>query len=148
MFSGKNVTILTIVLLIILALSFVFLEKKWSVSLALIFSAVIVFAILIWLNDKHYNEQMSSRVISVDSLDFVHDVVTRQMNMHSINKIVETDDGIEFYKGKHKAGEVKFRKDENGNLVKVDGKYIIEIYAPEYILHNIDHELWSLIGKK
>jgi len=55
---------------------------------------------------------------------------------------------IEFYRKGQKAGEVKFKVDEKGNPVKIDGKYIIEIEAPEYILHNIDHETWSLIGKR
>ncbi len=128
--------------------SFFFLPSKYSISFAIIDIAVIVFAFLVWLNDKHFHEQMSQRIFSIDDKGFIHDVITRQMNMHGINKVVETDKKIEFFKGKHKVGEVVFRTDEKGNILKIDGKYVIEVNAPEYILHNIDHETWSLIGRK
>ncbi len=101
-----------------------------------------------WINDKFYNEQINVRTFSISDKNFIKDVVTRQMNMHGVTKIVDNGNEITFYKGKEKTGSVKFKTDEQGNLLKIDGKYIIEIEAPEYILHNIDHETWSIIGKK
>ncbi|NPA54038.1 MAG: hypothetical protein GXO21_05155, partial [Aquificae bacterium] len=121
---------------------------KYSLSLGIIDIAIIIFAFLVWLNDKHFHEQMSQRVFSIEDKNFIHDVISRQMNMHGIDKIVENQNKIEFFKGKHKVGEVIFKTDEKGNILKIDGKYIIEVNAPEYILHNIDHETWSLIGKR
>ncbi|HIE59730.1 MAG TPA: hypothetical protein EYH43_03180 [Persephonella sp.] len=128
--------------------SFFLLPLKYSISFAIMDFAVIVFAILIWWNDKYYNEQMGLRVFSISDKKFIRDVIFRQMNMHGVSKILEKDNIIEFYKGKEKAGEVRFKLDENGKPLIVDGKYVIELEAPEYILHNIDHELWSLIGHK
>ncbi len=128
--------------------SFFFLPPKYSVSLGIINLSVIIFAFLTWLNDKFFHEQPSQRIFSIEDKNFIHDVITRQMNMHGVNKIIETEKKIEFFKGKHKVGEVVFRTDDNGDILKVDGKYVIEVNAPEYILHNIDHETWSLIGKK
>ena len=129
-------------------LSFFFLPPKYSVSFAIMDVAVIIFAVLVWWNDKHYNEQIGLRVFSISDKKFIRDVIYRQMNMHGANKIVETDTKIEFFKGKNKAGEVRFKTDENGKPLVIDNKYVIEVEAPEYILHNIDHELWSLIGHK
>ncbi len=128
--------------------SFLFLPHKYSYSLLIIDIAVITFAFLTWLNDKHFHELPSQRIFSIEDRSFVQDVITRQMNMHGVNRIIETDKKVEYFKGKHKVGEVVFKTDENGNILKVDGKYVIEVNAPEYILHNIDHETWSLIGKK
>ena len=128
--------------------SFFFLPLKYSVSFAIMDFATIVFAILIWWNDKYYNEQIGLRVFSISDKRFIKDVIFRQMNMHGASKIIEEDTKIEFYKGKNKAGEVRFKLDENGKPLVIDGKYVIEVEAPEYILHNIDHELWSLIGHK
>jgi len=65
--------------------------------------------------------------------------------MHSLQTLSKK---IHFYKKGHKTGEVRFRTDENGQPVKIDNKYVIEVEAPEYILHNIDHETWSIIGKR
>jgi len=129
-------------------LSYFFLPPKYSVSLTIIDISVVVFAFLVWLNDKHYHERMSQRIFSINDKAFIHDVITRQMNMHGVNRVLETDNKVEFYKGKHKVGDVVFRTDKDGKPLIVDGKYIIEVNAPEYILHNIDHETWSLIGKK
>jgi uncharacterized protein YggT (Ycf19 family) len=129
-------------------LSFLFLPAKYSVSFAIMDLAVIVFAILVWWNDKYYNEQMGLRVFSISDKKFIRDVIFRQMNMHGVNKILEAEDKIEFFKGKEKAGEVRFKLDNEGKPLIIDGKYVIEVEAPEYILHNIDHELWSLIGHK
>ena len=148
MFSGKFTFWLIVIMAAITALGFLFLEKKYSISISFITVSIMVFSFLIWLNDKHYSEEQSMRVFSISDKEFIHDVIVRQMNMHGITKVIETDDGMEFYKGKHKAGYLIFKKDENGNPLVVDGKYVIEVHAPEYILHNIDHELWSIIGQK
>jgi hypothetical protein len=128
--------------------SFFILPTKYSVSFAIMDVATIIFAFLVWLNDRYYNEQISLRVISISDKKFIQDVIVRQMNMHGANKVVEKENKIEFYKGKEKAGEVRFKLDENGKPLYIDNKWVIEIEAPEYILHNIDHELWSLIGTK
>ncbi|WP_456403001.1 hypothetical protein [Persephonella sp.] len=134
-------TILTIIL-------FFILPKKYAYSLLIIYSSILIFSVLVWINDKFYNEQINVRTFSISDKNFIKDVVTRQMNMHGVTKIVDNGNEITFYKGKEKTGSVKFKTDEQGNLLKIDGKYIIEIEAPEYILHNIDHETWSIIGKK
>ncbi len=133
---------------VLTVLSFFILEKKYSISLAMIDVSVVVFAFLVWLNDKHFHERPGQRVFSISDRSFIEDVIVRQMNMHGITEIKEENGIIQFFKNGHKTGEVRFRMDENGQPVKIDGKYIIEIEAPEYILHNIDHETWSLIGRK
>ncbi len=129
-------------------LSFFFMQKKYAVSLAIIDTSVVIFAFLVWLNDKYFHERLGQRVFSISDIKFIDDVVVRQMNMHGITEVVKKENIIEFYKKGHKTGEVRFRTDEKGNPVIIDGKYIIEIEAPEYILHNIDHETWSIIGKR
>ncbi|NPA52933.1 MAG: hypothetical protein GXO22_08560 [Aquificae bacterium] len=145
---GKIVAIIITITALAIVLSFVFLKTKYSYTVALIGSSIIVFSFLIWLNDKHFNERINIRVFSIKDKKFVQDVITRQMNMHGITKVVEKENTVEYYRGKHLAGKVKFRTDQEGKPVKVDDKYIIEVEAPEYILHNIDHEVWSLIGKR
>ncbi len=145
---GKFILAGIILFTVFTVFSYFFLSPKYSLSLTIIDISVVVFAFLIWLNDKHFHEQMSQRVFSIEDKGFIKDVIERQMNMHGINKVVEHKNKFEFFKGKHKVGEVVFRTDEKGNPIKVDGKYIIEVNAPEYILHNIDHETWSLIGKR
>ncbi len=145
---GKIVAGIIVVTTVVIGLSFVFLQPKYSYTVALIGSSIIVFSFLIWLNDKHFNEQINTRVFSIKDKKFIEDVITRQMNMHGITKVVEKDNTVEYYRGKHLAGKVKFRTDQQGNPIKIDGKYVIEVEAPEYILHNIDHEVWSLIGKR
>ncbi len=145
---GKIVAVIISVTLAVILISFLTLQPKYSYTIALIGSSIIVFAFLIWLNDKHFNEQINTRIFSIADKKFVDDVITRQMNMHGITKVVEKDNTVEYYRGKHLAGKVKFRTDEKGEPVKVDGKYVIEVEAPEYILHNIDHEIWSIIGKQ
>ncbi|WP_457626507.1 hypothetical protein [Persephonella sp.] len=130
------------------AVSFFVLDKKYAVSLAIIDSSVIIFAFLVWLNDKYFHERPGQRVFSISDKAFIDDVIIRQMNMHGITDVVRKENVIEFYKKGHKTGEVRFRTDENGQPVKIDNKYVIEVEAPEYILHNIDHETWSIIGKR
>jgi len=129
-------------------LSFFIFPPKYSISLAIMDFATILFAFLVWLNDKYYSEQISLRVFSISDKKFVQDVIIRQMNMHGITKVIEKENKIEFYKGKDKAGEVRYKLDEEGKPLYIDNKWVIEVEAPEYILHNIDHELWSLIGTK
>ncbi|WP_144020067.1 hypothetical protein [Persephonella hydrogeniphila] len=133
---------------LITIVSFFVLDKKYAVSLAIIDSSVIIFAFLVWLNDKHFHERPGQRVFSISDKAFVDDVIVRQMNMHGITEVVNKGNVIEFYKKGHKTGEVRFRTDEKGNPIKIDNKYVIEVEAPEYILHNIDHETWSIIGKR
>ncbi len=145
---GKAVAIIIGITAIAIGLSFLFLEPKYSYTVALIGSSIIIFSFLVWLNDKHFNEQINTRIFSIKDKKFIEDVITRQMNMHGITKVVKKDNTVEYYKGKHLAGKVKFRTDEKGNPIKVDDKYVIEVEAPEYILHNIDHEVWSIIGKR
>ncbi len=145
---GKVVSVIIAVTSVVIILSFLTLESKYSYTVALIGSSIIIFAFLIWLNDKHFNEQINMRVFSIADKKFIEDVITRQMNMHGITKVIEKDNTVEYYRGKHLAGKVKFRTDDRGEPVKIDGKYIIEVEAPEYILHNIDHEVWSIIGKQ
>lgn len=145
---GKIILGFIIAFTILTLISFFFLEKKYSVSLGIIDSSIIIFAFLVWLNDKYHHERMSQRVFSINDKKFIQDVIVRQLNMHGITDIKDYKTKMEFYKKGHKVGELNFRTDKNGNPVQIDGKYIIEIEAPEYILHNIDHETWSLIGKR
>ncbi|WP_457641608.1 hypothetical protein [Persephonella sp.] len=146
--SGKLILFLIVCFTVFTFLSFSFLEKKYSISLLIVDLSVIIFAFLVWINDKHYHEQMSERIFSISDKKFITDVIVRQMNMHGITEVVEKDNKIEFFKGKEKAGEVRFRTDSNGNPLIIDGKYVIEVKAPEYILHNIDHETWSILSQK
>ncbi len=145
---GKTIILGITAFTIFTVLSFFILPTKYSVSFAIMDVATIIFAFLVWLNDKYYNEQISLRVFSISDKKFIQDVIVRQMNMHGINRVVEKDHKIEFYKGKEKAGEVRFKLDDKGNPLYIDKKWVIEVEAPEYILHNIDHELWSLIGNR
>ena len=145
---GRTIVIGITIFTIFTILSFFILPTKYSVSFAIMDIATIIFAFLVWLNDKYYNEQISLRIFSISDKKFVEDVIFRQMNMHGVTKIVEKEHKIEFYKGKNKAGEVRYKLDEKGNPLYIDKKWVIEVEAPEYILHNIDHELWSLIGTK
>ncbi len=133
---------------VITAIALFTLPPKYGVSLFIMDIAVIVFAFLVWLNNKYYDEQIGTRVLSINDRDFIYAVIAKQMNMHGANDIRDNGNVVEFYKGKTKAGEVRFKLDENGKPLQVDGKWVIEIVAPEYILHNIDNELWSLIGTK
>ena len=133
---------------VLTVISFFVLEKKYAVSLGIIDLSILIFAFLVWLNDKQFHERPSQRIFSISDKRFIDDVIVRQMNMHGITEIKDYGTRMEFYKQGHKAAELKFRTDENGEPVVIDGKYVIEIEAPEYILHNIDHETWSLIGKK
>ena len=127
--------------------SFLFLPIKYAVSLGIIDTSIVVFSFLVWLNDKYFHERTGQRVFSISDKKFIDDVVVRQMNMHGATEVIKKGNTIEFYKKGHKTGEVRFRTDGEGKPVVIDGKYIIEIEAPEYILHNIDHETWSIIGK-
>jgi uncharacterized protein YggT (Ycf19 family) len=129
-------------------ITFFTLPRKYGISLLIIDISVIIFAFLVWLNDKHFNEQINERVFSISDKKFIQDVIVRQMNMHGITRIIEKDNTIQFYKGNKKTGEVKFKTDNTGKPLKIDGKYIIEVKAPEYILHNIDHETWSILSQK
>jgi len=108
---------------------------------------VIVFSILVWFNDKYYNEQISERIVSFPSKEMIKDILKKQSNMLRFDKFEELEDGYKIYKGKHLVVEVIFEKDENGNILVVDGRYVVKIKAPEYVLHNIDNEIWSHIGK-
>jgi hypothetical protein len=67
--------------------------------------------------------------------------------MLRFDKFEELKDGYKIYKGKHLVVEAIFEKDEKGNILAVDGRYVVKIKAPEYVLHNIDNEIWSHIGK-
>ncbi|WP_457639364.1 hypothetical protein [Persephonella sp.] len=145
---GKAVTAGIVLFTLLTVASFFFLPPKYSITLALIDITMVIFAVLVWFNDRYFNEQINHRVFSIADLKFIDDVIVRQMNMHGVNRIVRKDSVIEFYRKNHKTGEVKLKVDEKGRPVVIDGKYIIEVEAPEYILHNIDHETWSLIGRK
>ncbi|WP_029523059.1 hypothetical protein [Persephonella sp. KM09-Lau-8] len=145
---GKIILGFIVAFTILTVISFFVLDKKYAVSLGIIDLSIIIFAFLVWLNDKQFHERPGQRIFSISDKKFIDDVIVRQMNMHGITEIKNCGNKIEFFKKGHKAAELKFRTDENGKPVVIDGKYVIEIEAPEYILHNIDHETWSLIGKK
>ncbi|MEZ0323497.1 MAG: hypothetical protein ABWJ98_04210 [Hydrogenothermaceae bacterium] len=143
----KKISISTILLLTVLTVIF-FSNKTLFYTFLLIDITVITFTILVWLNDKYYNEEISQRVLSFPQKDMIKDIIQKQANMLKFDRIEEKVDGLEVYKGKHKVIDVKFEKDENGNILVIDGKYIAKIEAPEYVLHNIDQEIWSHIGRK
>ena len=145
---GKIILGFIVAFTILTVISFFVLDKKYAVSLGIIDLSIIIFAFLVWLNDKQFHERPGQRIFSISDKKFIDDVIVRQMNMHGITEIKNYGNKIEFFKKGHKTAELKFRTDENGEPVVIDGKYVIEIEAPEYILHNIDHETWSLIGKK
>ncbi|MCX7760579.1 MAG: hypothetical protein N2Z81_05265 [Hydrogenothermaceae bacterium] len=143
----KKISLSTIFLLTALTIIF-FSNKTLFYTFLLIDISVITFTILVWLNDRYHNEEIGQRVLSFPQKDMIKDIIQKQANMLKFDKIEEKTDGLEVYKGKHKVIDVTFEKDENGNLLVIDGKYIAKIEAPEYVLHNIDQEIWSHIGLK
>jgi hypothetical protein len=144
----KKVSISLIVILTALTIFFyLYGNLKFAVMFGLIDITVIVFSILVWFNDKYYNEQISERIVSFPSKEMIKDILKKQSNMLRFDKFEELEDGYKIYKGKHLVVETIFEKDENGNILVVDGRYVVKIKAPEYVLHNIDNEIWSHIGK-
>lgn len=143
----RKISLLTILLLTVLTVIFIS-NKTLFYTFLLIDISVITFTILVWLNDKYHNEEISQRILSFPQKDMIKDIIQKQANMLKFDRVEEKSDGLEVYKGKHKVIDVKFEKDENGNILVIDGKYIAKIEAPEYVLHNIDQEIWSHIGRK
>lgn len=132
------------------ALTLFFLLKgdtKYAITFGFLDLTVIVFSILVWFNDKYYNEQISERIVSFPKKEMIKDILQKQANMLRFDKVEELPDGYKVYKGKQLVIDATFEKYENGNLLQIDGKYIVKLKAPEYVLHNIDNEIWSHIGK-
>ncbi|GAB6072962.1 hypothetical protein JCM14244_13390 [Venenivibrio stagnispumantis] len=134
-------------LIILTIFSYFFIGIKYALAFFMITITIIIFSITTWLNDRYYNEQISKRVYSIPNRAAINDVILKQMNMLRADKHIVAEDKHEFYKNNHLMAKVEFQKDENGNILQIDGKYIIEVEAPEYILHNIDQEIWSLVGR-
>jgi hypothetical protein len=144
----KKVSVSLIVVLTVLTISFyLYGNLKFAVMFGLIDITVIVFSILVRFNDKYYNEQISERIVSFPSKEMIKDILKKQSNMLRFDKFEELEDRYKIYKGKHLVVEAIFEKDEKGNILVVDGRYVVKIKAPEYVLHNIDNEIWSHIGK-
>ncbi len=144
----KKVTFILIFSLTILTLYFLFVNNiKYSLTFGLIDLTIIVFAILVWINDKHYNEEISERIVSFPSKEMIKDILRKQSNMLRFDKVEETEEGFNIYKGKELVVQAIYEKDEQGNILNIDGKFIVKIKGPEYVLHNIDNEIWSHIGK-
>lgn len=144
----KKVTFILIFSLTILTLYFFFVNNiKYSLTFGLIDLTIVVFAILVWINDKHYNEEISERIVSFPSKEMIKDILRKQSNMLRFDKVEETEEGFNIYKGKELVVQAIYEKDEQGNILNIDGKFIVKIKGPEYVLHNIDNEIWSHIGK-
>lgn len=138
------------IIFVLSALTLFFLLKgdtKYAITFGFLDLTVIVFSILVWFNDKYYNEQISERIVSFPKKEMIKDILQKQANMLRFDKVEELPDGYKVYKGKQLVIDATFEKDENGNLLQIDGKYIVKLKAPEYVLHNIDNEIWSHIGK-
>ncbi len=120
---------------------------KYALTFGFIDLTVIVFSILVWLNDRYYNEQISERIVSFPNREMIKDILQKQSNMLRFDKIEELPDGFRVYKGKQIVIDATFEKDENGSILNIGGRYVIKLKAPEYVLHNIDNEIWSHIGK-
>ncbi|MGC9006033.1 MAG: hypothetical protein ACP5JX_00515 [Sulfurihydrogenibium sp.] len=144
----KKVTLSTITILTILTVFFLIQNNvKYALTFGFLDLTIIVFAILVWFNDKYYNEQMSERIVSFPNKEMIKDILQKQSNMLRFDRIEELADGFRVYKGKELVIDAVFEKDENGNILNVGGRYVVKIKAPEYVLHNIDNEIWSHIGK-
>jgi hypothetical protein len=120
---------------------------KYALTFGFIDLTVIVFSILVWLNDRYYNEQISERIVSFPNREMIKDILQKQSNMLRFDRIEELPDGFRVYKGKQIVIDATFEKDENGSILNIGGRYVIKLKAPEYVLHNIDNEIWSHIGK-
>jgi len=77
----------------------------------------------------------------------IKDILKKQSNILRFDKFEEVEDGYKIYKEKHLVVEAIFEKDEKGNILVVDWRYVVKIKVPEYVLHNIDNEVWIHIGK-
>ncbi len=144
----KKITLTLIISLTVLTIYFFFKGNiKYSITFGFIDLTIIVFAILVWINDRHYNEEISERIVSFPSKEMIKDVLKKQSNMLRFDKLEETEEGFKIYKGKDLVVQVTYEKDEKGNILNIDGKYVVKINGPEYVLHNIDNEIWSHIGK-
>lgn len=144
----KKITIFLILILSLLTLFFLIEQNiKYVITFGFIDLTIIVFSILVWFNDKYYNEQISERIVSFPSKEMIKDILQKQSNMLRFDKIEEFSDGFKVYKGKQLVIDATFEKDEKGNILNLNGRYVVKLKAPEYILHNIDNEIWSHIGK-
>lgn len=144
----KLVISLIVFLTVITLLSYLISNKMIFIASLMVDITVIVFAILVWLNDRQYSHQMGQRIISFPDINMLIDIIQKQSNMLKFDKIENREDLIEVYRGKQKVLTAELEKDESGNILKIDGKYIAKIQAPEYVLQNIDEEIWSHIGRK
>lgn len=144
----KLVISLIVFLTVITLLSYLISNKMIFIASLMVDITIIVFAILVWLNDRHYSHQMGQRIISFPDINMLIDIIQKQSNMLKFDKIENREDLIEVYRGKQKVLTAELEKDESGNILKIDGKYIAKIQAPEYVLQNIDEEIWSHIGRK
>lgn len=144
----KLVISLIVFLTVITLLSYFTSNKMIFIASLMVDITIIVFAILVWLNDRHYSHQMGQRIISFPDINMLIDIIQKQSNMLKFDKIENREDLIEVYRGKQKVLTAELEKDESGNILKIDGKYIAKIQAPEYVLQNIDEEIWSHIGRK
>ncbi|WP_297887448.1 hypothetical protein [Sulfurihydrogenibium sp.] len=144
----KKITLTLIAVLSGLTVLFLIQNNiKYAITFGFIDLTVIVFSILVWFNDKYYNEQMSERIVSFPNKEMIKDILQKQSNMLRFDKIEEFPDGFKVYKGKQLVIHAIFEKDENGNILNIGGRYVVKLQAPEYVLHNIDNEIWSHIGK-
>lgn len=144
----KLVISLIVFLTVITLLSYFMSNKMIFIASLMVDITVIVFAILVWLNDRHYSHQMGQRIISFPDINMLIDIIQKQSNMLKFDKIENKEELIEVYRGGQKVLTAELEKDESGNILKIDGKYIAKIQAPEYVLQNIDEEIWSHIGRK
>lgn len=144
----KLVISLIVFLTVITLLSYLISNKMIFIASLMVDITVIVFAILVWLNDRHYSHQMGQRIISFPDINMLIDIIQKQSNMLKFDKIENKEELIEVYRGGQKVLTAELEKDESGNILKIDGKYIAKIQAPEYVLQNIDEEIWSHIGRK
>lgn len=145
----KKITVSLIIILTALAGVFYLISNKTMfVAFAMIDITVIIFAILVWLNDRQHGQEMGERIISFPDINMLIDIIHKQANMLRFDRVENNKDTIEAYRGKQKVLTAQLEKDENGNPIVIDGKYIAKIQAPEYVLQNIDEEIWSHIGRK
>lgn len=145
----KTVTISLIILLSILSIYFYIISYKlWMFTFLLIDITVITFSLLLWFHDRQQREERGQRVISFPVKEMIKDLIYKQANMLKFDRVIEKEDGFEVYRGNYKVIKVEFEKDEKGDILRIDGKYVARIEAPEYVLHNIDQEMWSHIGRK
>lgn len=86
----KMVISLIIFLTAITLLSYFMSNKMIFTASLMVDITVIIFAILVWLNDRQYSHQMGQRIISFPDINMLIDIIQKQSNMLKFDRIEKT----------------------------------------------------------